>query len=163
MKVKIKQEELQNFDLSWKCVQPMLLAVRGKDLETKSAMYKQLSEGQRGLFLFYSFHNHTNTLEEFYWFSAYNINELQSWDGIKQSVLYFKDVQMADTLDEIKLLIEKRNTLELEISPSDLKNDQELFINVSRLFTKYTDCSKRTINKMNKWVMTNKDDFIEIE
>ena len=106
MKVKIKQEELQSINLSWLCVQPMLLSVRGKDLKTKLDMYDQLNEGQKGLFLFYSFHNHTKTMAEFYWFAAYNINELQSWKGIWNGVLYFNDNRMADLLDRIKLFID---------------------------------------------------------
>ncbi|OEH84287.1 hypothetical protein BHU72_10760 [Desulfuribacillus stibiiarsenatis] len=163
MKVKIKQEELQSFHLSWACIQPMLHSVRGKDRSTKLELYNQLNEGQKGLFLFYSFHNHTKTLEEFYWFSDYNINELQSWDGIKNGVLYFQDVQMANVLDEIKLLIEKQNILGRKINPSDMKYDQELFGDISKLYSRYNGCSRCTIIKMNEWINNNKDDFIEIE
>lgn len=163
MKVTIRQEDLQSFNLSWLCVQPMLDGVRGKDLPTKLEMYKLLNEGQKGLFLFYSFHNHTKTLAEFYWFSAYNINEIQSWNGIKNGVLYFKNARMADLLDEIKLLIENQNRLGRQINPSDVDNDQELFGDVSRLYDRYNEYSKLTIINMNEWINTNKDDFIKIE
>jgi hypothetical protein len=84
MKVKLDPMDYESKSLSWLCIKPMLLAVRGKDFSAKSEMYNQLNEGQKGLYLFYSFHNHTKTLEEFYWFSAYHINELKSWNGIKK-------------------------------------------------------------------------------
>lgn len=35
MKVKLTKQDFQNTQLSWLCIQPMLLAVRGKDLTTK--------------------------------------------------------------------------------------------------------------------------------
>ncbi|RCX21469.1 hypothetical protein DFP94_102222 [Fontibacillus phaseoli] len=161
MKVKIKQEELQSFELSWLCIRPMLHAVRGKDLSIKSEMYNQLNEGQKGIFLFYSYHNHADTLAAFYWFSAYNINELRSWNGIKNGVLYFGDGRMADLLDDIKLFIEKRNKSERPISPGDLELDPALFDEVSRLYDSYNECSKHTIIRMNEWILTNQPDFIE--
>lgn len=163
MKVKIKQEELQSINLSWLCVQPMLLAVRGKDLKTKLEMYNQLNEGQKGIFMFYSFHNHTMTMAEFYWFAAYNINELRSWTGICRGVLYFNDNKMADLLDRIKLFIENRNKLGSQISPSDLDNNKELFNEVSKLYDKYREFSEKTIIRMNEWINANPEKFFEIE
>ncbi|WP_410769414.1 hypothetical protein [Fontibacillus sp. BL9] len=161
MKVKIGREDLQSFELSWLCVRPMLHAVRGKDLSVKSEMYNQLNEGQKGLFLFYSFHNHVDKLTAFYWFSAYHINELQSWNGIKSGVLYFGDGKMADLLDEIMQFIENCNKTERPITPGDLEHDQETFDKVNRLYDSYIEYSKHTIMRMNEWINANKPDFIE--
>lgn len=95
MKAKLMLEDLQSDHLSWLSIQPMLLAVRGKDLSAKLEMYNRLNEGQKGLYLFYSYHNHAKTEAEFYWFSAYHINELQTWGDIKRGLVYFGDVKLA--------------------------------------------------------------------
>ena len=88
MRAKIKQADLGSPQLSWLCVQPMLISVRGKDVAAKTEMYRQLNEGQQALFLFYSYHNHTKSLAEFYWFSAYNIMEMKSWSGIRNGMRF---------------------------------------------------------------------------
>ena len=89
MKAEIRKEDIDSHNLSWLCIEPMLLSVRGRNLEAKREVYLQLHEGQQALFLFYSYHNHTRSLAEFYWFSAYNIIELNSWNGIREGMKFF--------------------------------------------------------------------------
>ncbi|TVX96316.1 hypothetical protein [Cohnella terricola] len=161
MKVKLDPKDYESHEISWLCIKPMLIAVRGKDLQTKLEMYNQLNEGQQGLFLFYSFHNHTKTIAEFYWFSAYNINELKSWKGIRKGVLFFKDFKLADRLDEIEKFIASQSKLNRTISPTDLENDRKLFDEVKILHEKYTKDAELTIQLMNEWVLANKSEFID--
>lgn len=92
MLTRMKQELLQSENLSWLCIEPMLLAVRGKSPGAKLEMFNQLNEGQQALYLFYAFHNHANTVAEFYWFSSYFIGELLAWKGLKTGVLFSKDM-----------------------------------------------------------------------
>ncbi|WP_458120851.1 hypothetical protein [Paenibacillus sp. Z6-24] len=161
MKVKLNQTDLESESLSWICIEPMLLAVRGKDFLAKSEMYNQLSEGQKGLYLFYSFHNHTQTLEEFYWFSAYHINELKSWNGIKRGLKYFNAVDLSKRLEDIEILMMEQGKEGKEISPTDLENDPKLKDRVRALHKKYKNNSKTTIQIMNGWIKANKTEFIE--
>lgn len=163
MKVKLDPVDIESKSLSWLCIKPMLLAVRGKDFSAKSEMYNQLNEGQKGLYLFYSFHNHTKTLEEFYWFSAYHINELKSWNGIKKGLNYFKDVTLPKLLDDIEILIIKRNKLKKTVSPTDLENDKELMNDVKNLHEQYIKYSETSINRMNDWIKANRTEFIETD
>ncbi|OME84203.1 MULTISPECIES: hypothetical protein [Paenibacillus] len=163
MKVKLDPVDIESKSLSWLCIKPMLLAVRGKDISAKSEMYNQLNEGQKGLYLFYSFHNHTKTLEEFYWFSAYYINELKSWNGIKKGLNYFKDVTLPNLLDDIEILIIERNKLKKTVSPTDLENDKELMNDVKNLYEQYIKYSETSINRMNDWIKANRTEFIETD
>ncbi|GGH27328.1 hypothetical protein [Paenibacillus segetis] len=165
MKVNLKEEDLLSTQLSWLCVKPMLLAVRGKDLQTKLEMYQQLNEGQKGIYLFYSFHNHVNSIEEFYWFSGYYIIEIQSWHGIKSGVQYFKDIEMVELLDQIEGLIEKCKKEDgvWQASPSDLERDTDLLQEVKELYEKYKRISGNTISQMNTYIVHNKEEFIEEE
>lgn len=166
MKVKLSMEDLKNIQLSWKCIEPMLLAVRGKDYPTKIEMYQKLNEGQKGLYLFYSFHNHAKTMAEFYWFSNYYITEIQSWSGIKSGVEFYQDNEMVVLLDQIELFIQQRNqknNLERKVSPSDLEIDEKLYNEVKVLFDGYRVLSENTIKLMNKWIINHEVDFIEID
>lgn len=163
MKVKLDARDLNSSDLSWLCIQPMLLAVRGKDLQTKLEMYNQLTDAQKGLYLFYSFHNHAKTVEEFYWFADYNIHELRSWKGIKTGVLYFHDVELASLLDDIEQFLEQRTQSNKPVSPSDLEMDKQLLADVKTLHDKYVLYSELTITRMNEWIRTRLSEFVENE
>lgn len=163
MKVKLDARDLNSSDLSWLCIQPMLLAVRGKDLQTKLEMYNQLTDAQKGLYLFYSFHNHAKTVEEFYWFADYNIHELRSWKGIKTGVLYFHDVELASLLDDIERFLEQRTQSNKPVSPSDLEMDKQLLADVKTLHDKYVLYSELTITRMNEWIRTRLSEFVENE
>lgn len=162
MKVKGKEEDLTSSQLSWLCIQPMLLAVRGKDITAKKEMYQQLNEGQKGLYLFYSFHNHAKSIEEFYWFSGHYILDIHSWGGIKSGVQFFQDLEMVDLLDQIEVLILKQSKVEGQsLSLKDLESDHELSNKISEYFNHYQELSKNTINRMNTWILNNKEDFLE--
>ena len=163
MKVKLNQADLKSESLSWICIQPMLLAVRGKDFSAKSEMYNQLSEGQKGLYLFYSFHNHTQTLEEFYWFSAYHINELKSWNGIKRGLKHFNAISLSELLEDIEILVIEQSEQGKTISPTDLENEPKLKDRVRVLNKKYENDSKTATEIMNDWIKANKTEFIEDE
>lgn len=162
MKAQLNNEDFLSAQLSWLCIRPMLLAVRGKDLSTKTEMYHQLNEGQKGLYLFYSFHSHVNTIEEFYWFSAYYITELKSWNGIKSGVRFFGDIEMVELLDQIERIVWNRSKETLrKISPSDLESDNDLLVEIKKLYDQYKLESGKTICRMNEYITNNLEQFIE--
>lgn len=163
MKAALTTSDLANPQLSWLCIQPMLLAVRGKDLEAKREIYNRLNEGQQALYLFYSFHNHTRTLAEFYWFAAYKIHELHAWNGIRQSVLYFQDNELAGLMKEMESVLIKAAERYNPASPSDLEQDPELAETIMQLQARYRGCAEETIHRMNAWVLAHQDSFLELK
>lgn len=164
MKVKLNANDLDSNHLSWLCISPMLMAVMGKDLQTKLEMYNRLTEGHKGLFLFYSFHNHAKTIEEFYWFADYNLHELKSWNGIKKGVRYFQDTDMASLLSEIEMFfVHRRAERNKPVSPTDLEENDKLLSDVKMLYEKYVACSNLTISRMNEWIKAHLTDFVEME
>ncbi|MGF9697948.1 hypothetical protein [Paenibacillus sp. MABNR03] len=166
MRAKIKQADLGSTQLSWLCVQPMLISVRGKDVAAKTEMYRQLNEGQQALFLFYSYHNHTKSLAEFYWFSAYNIIEMKSWSGIKNGMFYFNQDEMAALLNEIERVITEKNRVGeewQEFSPTDLEQDPHLFQLIEDLFIRYRAKAQEVIARMNEKIQQNQEMYVEIK
>ncbi|MDF2937358.1 MAG: hypothetical protein K0Q90_2731 [Paenibacillaceae bacterium] len=162
MKAALTFSDLESTNLSWLCIEPMLTAVRGKDPKAKREMYYRLNEGQQALYLFYSFHNHTQTAAEFYWFSAYNIHELKAWGGIRSGVLYFQDETMAGVLDETGPVLAEAAERHFPASPSDLELDPKLASAICRLHARYRICSEQTIQLMNVWVLAHRESYLEL-
>jgi len=167
MIIRIKQEDLKNDNLSWLCIEPMLLSIRGKNLNEKSAMYNQLNEGQRALYLFYAFYNHVHTIAEFYWFTTYFISELKAWNGLKSGVLLFKDYELLNILEQSERVIADKNQIAegmwKEASPTDLETDIELYESIKPIFNVYQLSVQEFIQRMNVYIRSNKEEFLEIE
>lgn len=166
MKARLTQADLELRQLSWKCIEPMLLAVRGKDLASKAAVYNQLNEGQRALYLFYAFHNHVHSVSEFYWFAAYSIIELKSWDGLKNGLRNVNNVGLVQLLEQIERLIESHNKLGEQWvmpNPSDIAVDTELFQEAEKVFNSYKLAAEDAIANLNEIIRSNPNDYIEME
>lgn len=164
MKASLTQEELLSDQLSWLCIRPMLLAVRGMDLEAKLEMYRGLAEGQQALYLFYAYHNHAGTPEELYWFASYYVIEIRSWSGIIGSVRYFGCEEFAELLERVEEVVARKHREDGEwrsmALPSDLENDERLRAEVLTLFDQYRALSSRAIQRMNEWVLEHPDDYL---
>lgn len=166
MKAAIKKEDLDSHQLSWLCIEPMLLSVRRQDLAAKREVYLQLNEGQQALYLFYSYHNHTRSLAEFYWFSAYHIMDLQSWNGIREGMQFFQLDGMVRILDDIEALLtdaKKSGETRQGVSPTDLDHDPQLRERTERVYAAYQEASQKGIMAMNEWVRHHQDTVVEMK
>ncbi|MBU5356277.1 hypothetical protein ACN9MH_08055 [Paenibacillus silvae] len=166
MKAEINQKDLDSNELSWLSVKPMLISVRGQDMVAKREVYLQLNEGQQALYLFYAYHNHTKSLAEFYWFSAYHIIELRSWSGIRKGMQFFDLHEMVDVLNDIEVLItdaKKSGGTWQDVSPTDLDHDLQLRQQTERIYDSYQLAAQKAIIAMNDWVRQHQEMFLEIK
>lgn len=166
MKAKLRPEDRYSKQLSWLCIEPMLVSVRGRDMAAKTEIYRMLHEGQQALFLFYSYHNHTKSLAEFYWFSAYNIIEIKSWNGIKNGMRFFRIDEMVTVLDQIERLIMDKNRVGeewREVLATDLEKDPILLQRTEVLYDTYQTVAQAAITHMNEMILQNQDMYLEIE
>lgn len=166
MRIRLKQEQLAQDNLSWLCIEPMLLMSRGKSITSKSDLYLQLNDGQKALYLFYAYHNHTKSIAEFYWFATYFIGELKAWNGLKIGMRFYENYEMLNLYEELELLIESTNRREdgtwREASPSDLDNNKKLKDPLNKLYIKYNSITENTINQMNTYIRNQKEQFLEV-
>lgn len=165
MRVKLPAEALNGPDLSWLCIKPLLMAVRGRDIAAKMDMYRQLNEGQQALFLFYAYHNHVDSPEALYWFTAYYMDELQGWNGILRSVRLFGDDDLAELLTEVERTVRDgagQRQAGVPASPTDLERSSGLADEIGRLHERYRTLSAGTVVRMNRWVMEHAEDFFEV-
>lgn len=166
MRVKLSAEALNGPDVSWLCIKPMLTAVRGRDIAAKMDMYRQLNEGQQALFLFYAYHNHVDSPEALYWFTAYYMDELQGWDGVLRSVRLFGDDDLAELLAEVERTVRDgagQRRAGVPASPTDLERSPELADVMGRLYEQYRTLSAATVVRMNRRVIEHAGDFFELE
>lgn len=164
MLAQIKRQDLRSEQLSWLCIEPAILEIKGKSAKVKNEAYKQLNAGQRALYMFYVFHNHTRTITEFYWFASYLIGDLKGWNTIKRDILFFEDHEMLELYEEIELLAESKNRLDdgtwREALASDLEKDTELLVTTKRLYEKYLLHAPETIHRMNAYINEHSNDFL---
>lgn len=165
MKASINREDLASDRLSWLCIEPMLLSVRGRSIEEKRAMYYRLTEGQQALYTFYAYHNHTDTLEEFYWFAAYCIVEVPSWDSMVRGLRYYGDSELAELLERLAHAVERKLRRGGEwrsATVADLETDSRLKSEIEALYESYRSLTPETIKRMNEWISGHRDEFMEI-
>ncbi|OAB38391.1 hypothetical protein [Paenibacillus glacialis] len=167
MLTKIKEEELMYDNIAWICIMPFILKIQGKSMETKFDLYWKLNDGQRGLYMFYSYHNHTKSIFEFFWFAFYFMSEVRSWIGLKNGMSFFNEPEIINIYEELETLIESKyksvDGTWLKASPSDIEKDKELFVSVNKLYIRYNTQVPHTIKEMNSYIRNHKEEFIEFE
>lgn len=92
-----KQEfdTLDDAALIWRCVEPTILEVRGKDPKTKSRAMLQLNSSQRALFLFQVLFGHAgNGAAAFFTQIAYLAETLDFFSALKSAMTFFGDEEM---------------------------------------------------------------------
>ena len=163
MQVTLSKEDLNNEQLSWLCVKPILEGVRGKETSVKAEAYSHLNEGQKALYIFYAFHNHTKSTAEFYWFASYFISELKGWSTLTNGLLFYKEEQLMRICSEIEQLVEAHNKQPdgswRQALASDLDQDAELLARVEDLYKQYIPLARQGIQRMNRYIQSHPEQF----
>ncbi|MNW37432.1 hypothetical protein D3C74_144740 [compost metagenome] len=169
IRVKMSFAEFRTLDkqsISWQCVQPLTMQVRGQNFEVKQALVDQLNEAQLSTFMFYVYHNHIGSAAELYWFTQYYITDIKAWPAIKAGVRFYSDQVMSDILEEAEGIVVQRNQKEdgswCEAKPSDLEQDEGLSRAIQAVYDKYVTVSPRLIETMNAYVSQHLNEFIEL-
>lgn len=168
-------ELLTRVDLSKGCFEPLINVYKGRMKEEasipisemKEQFYKQLTEGQQALFMFYVYYHHVSkSIPEFYWWSAYFMAQPKSWSALKASIKYFDDDSLVSLLDKIELVLKRHDhpaTLEaFAITREHLNFNKELQELINSLYDEFNKIAPMTICKINKYIENNLQQFVEI-
>jgi len=161
-------------DLSKKCFEPLIecykreVSAQTDFSQFKEKFYKQLTEGQRALFMFYVYYNHVSkSLAEFYWWSAYFIAQPKTWSAIKKSIKYFKDDPLLLLLEKMELELQQYHppdTLEtFTVTREQLEQSKELQTAMNSLYIIFENIAPLSIRKINDCIKKNLQEFVEIE
>ncbi|NIK80001.1 hypothetical protein FHS15_005185 [Paenibacillus castaneae] len=164
MIVTLHKQDLDNEQLSWLCIEETLTALRGKDPSAKLAAYNGLNEGQKSLYMFYAFHNHTKSVAELYWFASYFMTDLKGWPALMRGIAFYCLDDYLAICHEIEQLVEQRNKRSdgtwRQALASDLDHDPALLTQMSAIYERYAPIAKEAINQMNTYIRENSADFL---
>lgn len=170
MLIEIKKQEfdaLENTALGRMCFEPIVPMIRGKDNTVKTQVYKQLTTGQQALFMFNAYYNHaSNSLTEFYWWSAYYIAQPKAWSEIKNSLQYFQATSMLQLLEKTEELLQAKKhptcLAEFDVSYKDLDQDPDLLASVRLLTSTFQEIAPATLDKIGTRIRKNPNEFIQL-
>lgn len=158
------------------CFEPLILVYKNRiakqTIENSSMVqeqfYKQLTNGQRALFVIQVYYDHASTsLTEFYWWSSYFMAQPKIWSAIKAGLQYFGDDTMFQLIEEIEVVLKKHNhpssLKEFTVTRKDLDDNKELLASISPLHVTFDKIAPLTIQIINENIRNNQREFIQIE
>jgi hypothetical protein len=128
--------------LSWECISPVIMTVRGKNPDVKNDAYSRLNEGRKAIFSFHVYFDHARKDPDsfVYWSRLYS--QMNFFGEIKKGVSYFSNPDFAGLLAEI----EGRLTAQ---------TDDEL----QELYGRFTSAGEEHIILMGKAINANRPYF----
>ncbi|MBC6974875.1 hypothetical protein H9I32_21545 [Bacillus sp. Xin] len=179
MIVKMKRQEFDQLaqEAIFKaCFEPLILVYKnrvakqntGDKTMVKEQFYKELTKGQRALFVFKVYYDHASeSLAEFYWWSAYFMAQPKIWSAIKAGLQYFGDDVMLLMLEKIEVILKKHNhpsSLEgFTITREELDRNKELLASIGPLHVTFDETAPLTIKIISEYVRNNQREFVQIE
>ncbi|WMT42884.1 hypothetical protein RE628_11685 [Paenibacillus sp. D2_2] len=167
----LSQEELCNV-----CFEPLIRTYKQRmadhTLENgstiKEGFYNDLSEGQRSLFSFHVYYDHAiESLDEFYWWSAYFMAQPKIWYSIKSGLKYFGDDPMLQILERVESVLKKYNYPgsldEINVTREDLALNQELLESIRSISYQFNEAAPTTIQNIGNYIRDNIKEFIVFE
>jgi hypothetical protein len=176
MLVQMKRQEFDSLAgeaLFNACFKPLILDYKSRMAKENSPMvkelfYKELSTGQKALFVFHMYYDHAiESKAEFYWWSAYFMAQPKIWSAIKTGLQYFGEEPMYILLEETELVLKRYNgpnTLEkFTVTREDLVSNGELSASIDPVHIKFNETASLTIKRISDFIRYNHENFVKIE
>ncbi len=149
-----KQEldSLENERLIWACAEPFVMKTRGRSGSEKLAVYRELSGGQRSLYLFQVLYGHAgNGLGEFYAHISYLTGQLDIFAALKAAMRYFGDSPMLELVGKMESVFAARAKGE---------DDPESLEELNKLYRQYLP---GTIAHISAHIRSHPEVFLQLE
>jgi hypothetical protein len=145
--------------LGWKCIEPVIQRIRGKDLEAKSAVYTSLTPGQQSLLIFWIIYGHTrNGIKQFYDELEYVIVNPDFWKEFKVKYDRFGDDNFLNLIKELENVY--YNHIKPFDSTSICLNDTDFLKAIRLLDKKFNEIVPESFKKIGKFIRNNPEEFI---
>jgi hypothetical protein len=144
--------------LGWKCIEPVIQKIRGKNPEVKSAVYKSLTRGQQSLLVFWIIYGHArNGIKQFYGELDYLIVNPDVWQEFKVKYEYFGDDNFLNLIKELENVY--HNHIKSVESISIYLNNTDSQIAIRQLDEKFNEIVPESIKKIGQFIRNNPDEF----
>jgi hypothetical protein len=134
----------------------------------KEQFYYELTNGQRALFSFHVYYDHaSNSLAEFYWWSAYFMAQPKIWSAIKAGLQYFGDNTMLQLLEKVEVVLKRYNhPISLDgfsVTREDIIRDKDLLASISPLHVIFDETTPVILQIISETIQNNQKEFIIVE
>lgn len=169
--ITMKQAEFDSMSderLSWVCVEPMLVRIRGKDTATKTQVISSLNPSQQALCMFRVFYDHARgSAEEMYAWVAYMLQTPGYWQGVTKGLSYFEDGRMVQLLEDTRQVIvghEQKSEGESAFHPfGALERNPDLAEIAAALYKRFKEIEPGSIKRISSFIRLNPQHFVWIE
>jgi hypothetical protein len=129
-------------EVSWECIKPVIMQVRGKDAGIKAEAYSKLNEGQKAIFSFHVYYNHAKTDVDSlaYWTHLYLTGRF--FGEVKKGAKYFSSSEWLDVLIEVEGVFSTGSEAD-----------------IPTVFEKFRAAGERHLTIMGTKITTNRDYF----
>jgi hypothetical protein len=173
MLVTVKQKDFEEWNdtlLIWKCIEPTILQIRGKNFTIKSEAYSHLTAGQRALLMFQMLYGHTSTgIEDFFSHQSYLLSNQGVWSQQEKGMQYFGDCDMVQLLERMEAVYLSLTTEEFKanveqhnVPITGIDKGVELSETLSLLNKSLRDTLPLTIKRVAAYIRNNVDEFVQI-
>lgn len=161
-------DSMDNERLTWACVEPTLLQIRGKNMTVKAQALAQLTKAQQALCMFRVLYDHAkNSASEYYSWISYLLDNASYWTGVMGGLRFYGDTTMLQLLDDTKQILEQRNQkLGFKLSDAtlnDLEEDHELANTISLLYELFLKIASDSMKHISMFIRSNPQEFVVIE
>jgi hypothetical protein len=171
LQLQIKRQDFEAAEnQGFMCFGPLIMEYKkrvaeGTGNEVKEAFYQHLNEGQRALFMFYTFYNHAiKSVLEFYWWSAYFFAQPKSWSAIKNSSRYFEDEELLEWYEMTENMLIRfcspKSMEQFDVTRENLMENEEEEMAFKQHYVKYLEITPCSIHKINTHIQQHQEDFI---
>ncbi|RUT33504.1 hypothetical protein EJP77_07605 [Paenibacillus zeisoli] len=157
-------------ELGQACFDPLIQRYKeeqtlGNDL---TILFNQLTRGQQALFVFQTHYVHASeSLTEFYWWSAYFLATGMRWTGLKSSLGYFGEDELLDILESTeKVLVETghpRSLEQFDLSRDHLHQHPKLLASIEVLEERYQEVVPGVRKRIAAYIRSHPEEFIQLE
>ncbi|GGD63195.1 hypothetical protein [Paenibacillus nasutitermitis] len=164
----MEERELADSELYAACIDWAIQEVRAKRPEVKLKVYRELTAGQRGLFMFRVLHDHAyGSVGEFYGWISCLLAQNGQWDEIVKAIEHVHDAEMLRLLEETRSILDNRNrrvgvTYDT-VSISDLVSDPLLRKQMTGLYNRFLHSASGTFARMADYIRKHANEFVVLE
>ncbi len=170
---KVEFDTFSDLALITACFKPLILDYKSRMVKDNSSMvnelfYRDLSPGQKALFVFHVYYDHAiESQEEFYWWSAFYLAQPKIWSAITNGLKYLGNEHMYQLLEETEIIFRSHNypdTLEkFTATRENLGSNCELTVAIHSLYMNFNKIAPQTIKGISKFIRHNPEMFLKIE